>query len=166
MLDEILHPRTEAGSDRAPEPAHDDDAYAWALRQAEHLRRRDWARLDPDSLADEIEEMGRELYNRLESALRIILLHLLKWDRQPGRRTRSWTVSIRTQRIIAARLLDRHRSLGNRLAEAVGEAYRLAVIEAAGETGLDDDVFPTTCPYTTAEIMTREIPWPPGSGDA
>ncbi|RVU14627.1 DUF29 domain-containing protein [Methylobacterium oryzihabitans] len=166
MLDETLRRPAPADSDGSAEPTHDGDTHAWAQRQAEHLRRRDWARLDPDNLADEIEEMGRELYNKLESALRIILLHLLKWDHQPGRRTRSWTVSIRTQRIVAARLLDRHGSLRGRFAAAVDDAYRLAAIEAAGETGLDDDVFPETCPYTTAEIMTREIPWPAGNGDA
>jgi hypothetical protein len=38
--------------------------------------------------------VGMEEYHRLESALRVVMLHLLKWDHQPDRRSRSWTLSI------------------------------------------------------------------------
>ena len=42
--------------------------------------------------------MGEEQYDKLESALRVLMLHLLKWDHQPDRRSRSWTASVREQR--------------------------------------------------------------------
>ena len=42
--------------------------------------------------------MGEEEYDKLESALRVLMLHLLKWDHQPDMRSRSWTLSIREQR--------------------------------------------------------------------
>lgn len=148
----------------ARDEGYDGDLYTWAMQQAEHLRRGEWSKLDAANVAEEIEEVGRELYNRLESALRVILLHFLKWDHQPERRSRSWTVSIRTRRVIAERILARHRGLTHRLDEAVGQAYRLAVIEAAGETGLDDEVFPPDCPYALDEIMNRPIPWPATEG--
>jgi hypothetical protein len=64
------------------------------------------------------------------------------------------------QRIDAEKLLEKHHSLGPRIPEAIVEAYRRARIEAAGETGLDEDVFPDECPYSFEEIMTRSIPWP------
>ena len=42
--------------------------------------------------------MGEEQYDKLESALRVLMLHLLKWDHQPSMRSRSWTLTIREQR--------------------------------------------------------------------
>jgi hypothetical protein len=139
---------------------YEDDFYLWANAQAECLRRGEWSRLDALNLAEEIEDLGREIYNKLESAFRIILLHLLKWDHQPERRTRSWTTSIKVQRIDAEELLAEHHSLEPRVPEAITGAYRRARIEAAGETGLEQDVFPEECPYAFDAIMTRPIPWP------
>ncbi len=43
--------------------------------------------------------MGREQFNKLESALRVLLTHMLKWDHQPEKRSRSWSLSIRDQRL-------------------------------------------------------------------
>lgn len=147
---------------RRPDGAgYEDDFYLWANEQAERLRRGEWSRLDALNLAEEIEDLGREVYHKLESALRIILLHLLKWDRQPERRSRSWTTSIEVHRVDVEELLEKHHSLNPRLSKAIQGAYRRARIEAAGETGLDIDAFPKECPYSFDEIMTREIPWSP-----
>jgi hypothetical protein len=154
-----------AARDRAAKPAqgagYEDDFYLWANEQAERLRRGEWSRLDALNLAEEIEDLGREVYNELESRFRIILLHLLKWDHQPQRRTRGWTASIDVQRLDAERLLAKHPSLRPRVPEAIREAYRRARIEAGAETGLDQDAFSLECPYRLDEIMTRPVPWPP-----
>jgi Domain of unknown function DUF29/DnaB-like helicase N terminal domain len=157
FLAQAARARAAEASDGA---GYEDDFYAWANQQAERLRRGEWSKLDALNLAEEIEDLGRDLYHKLESAFRIILLHLLKWDHQPERRTRSWTVLIKVHQIRADSLLDKHPSLKPRVNEAVREAYRLARIEAAGETGLDEDAFPPECPYTLDEIMSRPIPWP------
>lgn len=147
---------------KAPDGAgYEEDFYLWANEQAERLRRGEWSRLDALNLAEEIEDLGREVYNELESRLRIILLHLLKWDHQPERRSRSWTSTIKVQRLDAEKLIEKHPSLKPRIPEAIHDAYRLARIEAIGETGLDEDAFPEECPYSFDEIMSREIPWPP-----
>lgn len=140
---------------------YDLDLYAWAFDQSQHLRRGQFTALDALNLAEEIEDLGNEIYNKLESALRITLMHLLKWDHQPGRRTRSWTLSIRNGRLDAAKVLEKNPSLKARLPFAIDEAYRRARIDAAGETGLDEDAFPTACPYDLDAIMNRPIPWPP-----
>ena len=154
----------EAARERAAAPAdgtgYEEDFYTWANEQAERLRRGEWSRLDALNLAEEVEDLGRELYNRLESAFRVILLHLLKWDYQPERRSRSWTISIRTHRLDVEVLLEKHKGLRPRATEAISEAYRRARIEAAGETGLDEGAFPPECPYSLDEIMTRLAPWP------
>ena len=74
------------------------DLYSWALRQADLLRAGRLSEIDPAGLAEEIDDVGEEQYHRLESALRVLVLHLLKWDHQPEKRSRSWTITIREQR--------------------------------------------------------------------
>jgi len=160
-LARFLAQAARARAAEAPDgTGYEDDFYAWANEQAERLRRGEWSKLDPLNLAEEIEDLGRELHHKLESAFRIILLHLLKWDHQPERRARSWVGSIKVHRLDAEDLLDMHPSLKPRVNEAVRDAYRRAWIKAAAETGLDEATFPPECPYVPDEIMTRPIPWP------
>src|ERR687883_164807 len=77
---------------------YDRDLYSWAIEQAALLRAGRIAEADVLNIAEEIDDVGNEQYDKLESALRIILIHLLKWDHQPERRSRSWWASIRVQR--------------------------------------------------------------------
>src|ERR1700744_2339398 len=74
--------------------AKEADLYSWALRQAELLRAGRLSEIDPVAIAEEIDDVGAEEYHRLERALRAVMLHLLKWDHQPDRRSRSWTLSV------------------------------------------------------------------------
>src|SRR6185312_7546158 len=83
----------------APERAdYERDFYSWLMEQARFVREGRWTALDRDNLAEEIESLGREQFNKLVSALRVLMLHMLKWDHQPGKRTRSWALSIKAQR--------------------------------------------------------------------
>lgn len=159
----LAHRIAEAARARGVNDHLDRDLYAWAYEQAQAqaLRRGQFSKLDALGLAEEIEDVGGEIYNRMESALRVTLMHLLKWDRQPDTRTRSWHLSIRNGRLDIEDLVERHPSFRLRLPGAVAKAYRRARIDAAGETGLDDDAFPAECPYGFGEIMTRPLPWPP-----
>ncbi len=87
--------------------AKEADLYSWAVRQAELLRKGRLAEIDAAAIAEEIDDVGEEEYYRLESALRVLMLHLLKWDHQPERRSRSWTLSIQEHRRRAQRQLLR-----------------------------------------------------------
>ena len=118
---------------RAARARYDDDAYAWAFEQAALLRAGRWSELDIEHLADEIESVGKSERRELESALRLVLMHLLKWDHQPEKRSRSWTITIANQRDHAARTLAENRSLKPRLGDIVADAYRLARREASGD---------------------------------
>lgn len=140
--------------------AYDADLSAWALEQAGHLRSGRWASLDIGNLADEIEAVSRTERHALTSALRLILLHMLKWDHQPDRRSRSWTVSIRTQRLAVAEQIEDSPSLTPQVGRLIARAYDRARIEAASETGLDEATFPRSCPYGFGEMMDRDFSWP------
>lgn len=68
---------------------YEDDIHAWAKEQAELLRASQLDRIDARNLAEEIADVGEREYDKLESALCVLLTHMLKWDYQPERRSRS-----------------------------------------------------------------------------
>lgn len=138
--------------------AYEDDFYTWTQEQGARLRAGDIAGLDLENLAEEIEPLGRSEFSSLVSAWRVILLHMLRWDHQPERRTRSWALSIAAQRAEAAYVLKDNPGLKGRLEEALERAYHGARIGAAKETRLSLRRFPERCPYTRDEMLTRPFP--------
>ena len=138
---------------------YERDFHAWANEQARLLRAGKLAQADVEHIAEEIESMGRTEKRELVSRLAVLLLHLLKWQYQPGRRGASWQATIRVQRRdLAAHLAD-NPSLKARVPEAIAYAYGNAVIEAGGETGLPESTFPATCPWTFERITAEDF-WP------
>jgi Domain of unknown function DUF29 len=136
-------------------PTYDEDYAGWATEQAALLKAGRFDALDVANLVEELEDVGKSEAHRLRSALTIILAHLLKWDHQPGRRSRSWAGSIRIQRVHAQRTLKENPSLKPRVPHIIEEAYEIARLEAAEETGIEEDVFPVDCPYDWDAIMSR-----------
>jgi hypothetical protein len=136
------------------------DLYSWAVRQARLLREGRVAEIDAVAIAEEIDDVGEEQYHRLESALRVLMTHLLKWDHQPAARSRSWAITVREQRRRVARQLRKNPGLQARWDEALKEAYEDARDEAAKETGLPTRTFPLHNPFLHSDLMERPIPWP------
>jgi hypothetical protein len=152
--------RKDIATDLAPgdEPVraeYEHDFYSWLVEQARHLREGRFEALDRDNLAEEIESLGREQFNKLVSALRVPMAHMLKWDHQPSLRSRSWVLSIQEQRLEVADVLSDNPGLRPRINEAVARAYRRARIEAARETRLEEATFPSTRPYSFDDISSR-----------
>jgi hypothetical protein len=142
----------------AADPArtdYDRDFYSWSLEQARLIRQEQWHAVDRENVAEEIESLGREQFNKLESALRVLMMHILKWDHQPEKRSRSWATSIKDQRVAFQDVLDDNPALKSRLDEAIMRAYRRARLQASLETGLAEDVFPERCPYRLDDLTTR-----------
>jgi len=140
-----------------PATDYEHDFYGWLIEQARHVRDGRWDAVDRENLVEEIESLGREQFNKLESALRVLMLHMLKWDHQPQKRSRSWALTVRTQRLEVEDVLSDNPSLKPRIAEAMARGYRKARVEAAKETELDEHVFPASCPYDWDEVMGREL---------
>lgn len=136
---------------------YERDFYSWLMEQARLVRAGRWSAVDRENLAEEIEALGREQFDKLASALRVLLLHLLKWDFQADKRTRSWALSIAAQRLEIEDILADNPGLKPRIPEAMARAYRKARIEAANETGLEEAKFPEVCGYTFEDAMTRVI---------
>ena len=75
---------------QALKPLYERDLYAWSQEQARLLKAGRLDEVDAENVAEEILDVGRNEYDKLESALRVLLTHMLKWDHQPERRSRSW----------------------------------------------------------------------------
>jgi predicted DNA-binding ribbon-helix-helix protein len=134
---------------------YERDFYSWALEQAALVREGRFDAIDRANIVEELESLGREQFSKLTSALRVLMMHMLKWDHQPERRSRSWLVTIVTQRDEFADVLTDNPGLKPRLDEAIERAYRRARREAAAETGLKIDLFPAKCPYEFNDLTQR-----------
>ena len=145
--------------------AYEDDLYSWALEQAELLRSGRLDALDLLNLADEITDVAHWLSGKMHSDVSRILQNLLKWDYQPGRRSRSWAESIWEHRKRAVRHLKKGPGLTSVLTEIVADAYTDGRDCASRDTRMPESSFPDVCPYSWDEIMTRPIEWPQSTSE-
>ncbi|GAB2952846.1 DUF29 domain-containing protein [Hafnia psychrotolerans] len=136
---------------------YDTDFYGWTREQANLLRSGSLSQLDAPNLLEEIESMGNSQRSELESRLEVLFLHLLKWAFQPSHRGRSWQLTIAEQRRKVARRLSKSPSLKRELDEMTTDAYGDAILSAARETGMDENTFPKSCPWTFDQVMDSEF---------
>ena len=133
---------------------YETDFYSWTQQTAQKLRDRDV--LDESDLAlviEEIEDLGKAEYKTLRSSLRELIVHCLKWQYQPAKRSKSWRRSINKQITKSEAALLDNPSLKSKLEQMRDEAYTLAVQQASRETGLDKNFFPASCPYTIQQLF-------------
>ncbi|CAN5499045.1 DUF29 domain-containing protein [soil metagenome] len=145
--------------DKAPAASirYEDDLFGWVNQQIELLKAGRVAEIDADNVAEELSDVAHNQYDKLESALRVLMLHLLKWDHQPTHRSRSWVASVHEQRKRISRVLRKNPSLKPHIAEATAEGYEDARDDAIDETKLSRQVFPVECPYDWTAITTRIV---------
>ena len=138
---------------------HDQDFHAWAKRNAELMRQGKLSEIDAEHIAEELENMGKSQKRELVSRLAVLLAHLLKWQKQPDRRSNSWVSTIVTQRTEILLLLDESPSLRHDMDSTVEKAYRFARDRAAREMGLGKDMLLRSCPYSFDQIVDEDF-WP------
>ncbi|MFE4105559.1 DUF29 domain-containing protein [Almyronema epifaneia] len=140
----------------SPPTPYDQDFYAWTQQMAAALRQQNWAALDIENLAEEIENLGKSDRRALKSRLEILIMHLLKWQFQPTQRSNSWKATITEQRLRIQDLLADSPSLKNYLNDTLPTAYRNAKRLAADETGLALSSFPETCAYSVEQLLEND----------
>ena len=138
-------------------PKHDEDFYGWAMAEASLLRQHKWDELDIEHLAEELESMGASEKREIRSRMKQLMKHLLKWKYQPDLQCRSWKNSIRNQRLELEDVIKDNPSLKPSLNENMKEVYMRALTDAAEETGIYKENFPTECPYTFDQIMDDQF---------
>ena len=149
-----------AASIRHPDPClYDEDFYAWAMATAALLRQRRFAEIDIAHVAEELEDMGKRERWKLESQMRNVTLHLLKWRSQPEWHSVSWRQSIRNGRIEIQKLLHDSPSLTGQIPQTLDNEYPAAWADATDETRLSEETFPPHCPFTAEQVLDAEF-WP------
>lgn len=137
--------------------SYDKDFYAWSLQSANLLRQGKFSELDIEHIAEEIESMGnrdkRELINRLA----VLIAHLLKWQYQPVKRSKSWQLTVKEQRIKILQLLEESPSLKHEILLKLNAAYEQAVVAAEIETGLEETAFPKECPFKLDQCLDHHF---------
>jgi hypothetical protein len=134
------------------------DFYAWTLEQSRLLRDGNLKNLDVINLLEEIESLGKQQRQELRNRLGVLMGHFLKWTYQPEQRSKSWRVTIRSQRREIATLLLDNPSLKPYLLEAIAIAYQAGLDLAVLETSLDYQDFPEDCIYTIEQIFNPDFP--------
>jgi Domain of unknown function DUF29 len=132
---------------------YERDFYLWIEQQAALLREGRLDELDVANLLEEIESMGRKDKKAIKSNLVIVLLHLLKHEVQPNRRSRSWLDSILEHRQRLRDDLEESPSLRGHLEAVFPHAYADARARAITQTGLTERAFPRTSPYTLEQAL-------------
>jgi Domain of unknown function DUF29 len=145
---------------------YETDFFAWTQEQAQLLKHREWNKLDLPNLIEEIESLGKQQRAELRNRLSILIGHLLKWEYQVSKRSRSWVNTICIQRIDILELLKENPSLKPYLQEALQAAYTKGLALASGETNLPRKTFPENCPYELEDIFSgRFYPGEPATDD-
>jgi hypothetical protein len=133
------------------------DFRLWVEEQARLLRGSEFERLDIANLVEEIEDLGIAAKKAVKSNLVVVLLHLLKHQFQPRRRSRSWQASILEHR---QRLRDDLRtspSLRGHAQDVFDEAYADARARARAETGLPERKLPPEPPYSLEQTLDPDF---------
>jgi hypothetical protein len=133
---------------------YERDETAWlevmsALAASGRYSEMDYLHLS-EYLADMAKRDRREVFSRLV----VLLTHLLKWQHQPEGRCGSWRGTIREQRRELRQLLE-SATLRNHAEAVLADAYAEARRQAADETGLSLDTFPTEDAQGLDELLAE-----------
>ena len=138
--------------------SYESDVVAWAKEQAALIRAGQFDQLDLTHIAEEIEDVGKSEQRELASRMAVLLAHILKWKFQPQKRSVSWTLTIKEQRRLLVRRVQKTPSLSPILSdpEWVDEIWVDAKALAEKETGLDMSTYPEICPWSMTDVLTPD----------
>ena len=139
-----------------PRSLYEADFYAWTLAQAHLLQTQQWSALDIANLVEEIESLGRQQRQELRNRLGVLLGHLLNWEFQPERRSKSWVATVREQRREIINLLAESPSLKPYLTEAIVAGFQSGLDLVVRETSLTYNDLPVSCSYTAQQILSSD----------
>jgi|GEM_PF-3502333 hypothetical protein len=72
---------------------------------------------------------------------------------QPNLRFNGWRYTIKEQRLAVSEVLEENPSLRSELPETQHKAYQFARLATAEETGLSEQTFPVTRPFSFGQMM-------------
>jgi hypothetical protein len=132
---------------------YDTDYSLWLEKTAQLLRNGQINELDLPNLAEEIENMGKREKRAVENNVEILLMHLLKYQYQPEKRSNSWKYTIFEHRDRLEKAFRDSPSLKPYSQEIFEQCYSKARQRAAIETGMEIDIFPVESPFTVEQTL-------------
>jgi hypothetical protein len=136
---------------------YQEDFYAWLMKNAALIRQKRFAEIDAENVAEELECMGRSEKRELLSRLAVLLVHLLKWQFQPVKRSKSWLHRLLAHQQDILDLLGESPSLRSELRQKIANAYEKAKFAAEDETGIDSAQFPPEGPFSFEQILEKDF---------
>lgn len=97
--------------------------------------------------------MGRNNRKELINRFAVLLAHLLKWQFQPVNRSKSWVLTINNQRFKISDLLEESPNLKYEIELQLNHTYQKALILASEQTGVEENTFPSTCPFDLNQCL-------------
>ena len=143
---------------------YDDDFYAWTQEQARLLREAARERLntpiDYEHIAEELDIMGGQIKDAIQSHLATVIEHLLKLEHSSDTYPRrKWRASVmKARRHLDDKVKD-HPSLRNWPAEILERSWLDGHADAIQDDSIDVDAVPAECPYTLDQL--RDPDWWP-----
>ena len=132
------------------------DLSLWARETADLIREGRWQNIDLEHLVEELEDLGKSEKRGIASQLVRLLIHLLKWEYQPQRRSDSWLDSITDSRLQIELAIKDSPSLKNYPLLELAQVYQRARSNAAKQTHLPLSSFPEICPYPLDKILAED----------
>jgi hypothetical protein len=136
--------------------SYSGDIIAWSNEQAMLIQQGDWSQVDIQNVVEEILSVGKSEQRELESRMIVLLTHLLKWQVQSGKRSKSWFNTIKTQRKCIKLRIRKTPSLTVNLhdLEWLHDVWTQAVDLAMKETGIED--FEEEFLWTAENVLSEE----------
>jgi hypothetical protein len=139
---------------------YERDFYAWAERNVQLLRDRNFAEADVVNIAREIEDMGISQRRELGSHLRQLLEHLLKIAYVPRpeacNHLQGWQ-EIRNHRREIADLLERMPSLQRFLDQELAGAFEKAREDFLAEYVVPTELISARCPFQKDNVLDLQF---------
>lgn len=132
------------------------DFNLWINQTTALLQKRRWQEIDVERLIEEIQDLGKSEQRAIASQLTRLLMHLLKWQYQPQRRSDSWLDSITDARTQIELAIADSPSLKSYPTAQCQESYRRARRQAAKQTGIQASAFPEECPYVLNLVLDED----------
>ena len=140
------------------EQLYQEDYSLWIEQTTQQLREQNADSLDWQHLAEEIEDLGKELKHKVDSYLKQLLIHLLLyqyWTEEKDRCGIGWRIEINNFRDELEWLFE-SKSLYSYFLTRIDLIYIKARRQAIVKTQLNEQIFPKTCPFSVEQILTDE----------
>jgi hypothetical protein len=136
---------------------YETDALIWTETQIALLRAGKFDQLDLENIISELGYQVRKDKRQVAHRMVGLLSHLLKYQYQPQRISKSWIHTIHNHRMKIGGILKQMPSLAPVLDEYIMDAYPRAVREAALETRLPPSTLPRKCPFSQQQIFDEDF---------